>query len=449
MKAMKKAVTILVAGVMACSLLTACQSKPAKESAGTKTPEATADNTAAGESTPTPDLAGQEDKEPVTLSFMTMQTSYIEKQDYINEQLQKVYPNITLEFSHVADNYETTVKTKFAAGDPPDLFDWNGYLSNKTFAEAGYFVDITDDNLNANVLDQFKIAGEYDGRTYGIPTLVQASGLIYNEEAFEKAGIEKAPETLTELKEACEKLKAAGITPFSTGLKDVWVSHQLFWNVAGPNVGDFEEWYYAMAGGSASFLNDKTDKAFELIDIILANTVENPLSSDAANSAHMLATGKTAMCFMVSAQYPEYLKSNENVKLHMVPIPVSEDPADRVMEYEANGIVFAAATGSHVEEARNVLAWLGTPEGGGVLAEVNTSASPVKGVPSYGDPLITEASQWVENGGKTVGFIKTYWPSGLTSEVGKQLQSYVAGTIDKAAFFKNIDDAFVKLANGS
>ena len=84
-----------------------------------------------------------------------------------------------------------------------------------------------------------------------------------------------------------------------------------------------------------------------------------------------------------------------------------------------------------------------------MLAEVNTSASPIKGVPSYGDPLITEASQWVESGGKTVGFIKTYWPSGLTSEVGKQLQSYVAGTIDKTAFFKNIDDAFVKLANGS
>lgn len=385
----------------------------------------------------------------MTLTFMTMQTSYIERQDYINEELQKAYPNISLEFSHVADNYETTVKTKFAAGDAPDLFEWNGYLANQTFAEAGYFLDITADNINANVLDQFKIAGEYDGKTYGIPTLVQASGLVCNMDAFAQAGIEKAPETLTELKDACEKLKAAGIVPFATGLKDVWVSHQLFWNVSGPTVGDFGEWNAAMSKGESSFLNDKSEAAFELIDIVLANTVENPLSSDAANMAHMLATGKAGMCFTGNFQYPEYLKSNESVNVKLAPIPVSEDPADRVMEYDAQGVVFASNTGKNIESAKNVLTWLGTPEGAGVLAEVNSSASPVKGVPSHGDPLVTDGSKWVEEGGKTVGFIKTYWPSGLTTEVGKQLQSYAAGTITREDFFKNIDNAFVKLANGN
>ncbi len=384
--------------------------------------------------------------EKVTLTWMTMQTVYMSAVDRINKSIQKVYPNISVEFVHVADNYETTVKTKFATDDAPDIFEWNGYLTNKTFAEAGYFLDISADGINETVLPQFRASGMYNGVTYGIPTIAQASGLVYNKDAFAAAGIDKVPENYDELKEACEKLKAVGIVPFATGFKDVWVSHQMFWNVAGPNVGDYQEWYDAMIAGTASFLNDDTAKAFELIELVAANTVSDPLSSDAANMANMLSTGKAAMCFTGVFQYPEYVKSVENPNVGLAPIPAAEVGGELVMEYEAQGVVFAAATGKYTEEAKNVMRWIASPEGSALIAEINGQASPMKDINVQLNPLCEDGAAFINAGGKTVGFIKTYWPSGMTTEVGKQLQSFLAGTITKDEFFKNIDAAFSDLA---
>lgn len=440
---MKKATVKLLALSMAGVMLVGCSSpKPTTTTtavAQTATTQASETTEAKGET--------KSPAEEVVLTYMTQQMPYPKAVDQINEALHKVHPEITLDIVHVADNYETTVKTKFAAGDAPDLFDWNGYLANKTFAEAGYFLDITDDNINERVMEQFKSSGMYDGKVYGIPTIAQASGLIYNKDAFEKAGIAEVPKTITELKAACEKLNAAGITPFATGFKDVWVAHQMFWNVCGPNVGDFNTWHDEMAAGTASFLNDKTDAAFELIDIAVDNTFENPLSSDAANMSNKLATGEAAMCFQGVWQYAEFLKSNPDVNLGLAPIPVSENPEDATMEYEAQGIVFAAATGKHTEEAKKVMAWFISDEGVKLVGEINQQASPINcDITVELNPLAKDGDAFVKAGGKTVGFIKTFWPSGLTTEVGKQLQNYIAEVMTKEEFFKAIDAAFVKLS---
>ncbi|XID90264.1 ABC transporter substrate-binding protein [Paenibacillaceae bacterium WGS1546] len=55
-----------------------------------------------------------------------------------------------------------------------------------------------------------------DGKMVGLPLSRDAYlGVFYNKELFEKAGIPSFPETWDEFWEACEKLKAAGITPLS------------------------------------------------------------------------------------------------------------------------------------------------------------------------------------------------------------------------------------------
>lgn len=435
---MKRKLALFLTVTMIAGLMAGCSGTSdttSTDSSGTNS----TDNAVSSEDT---------EREPVELTYFTQSTLLPKAQDQLNEALQEDLPWLSLDIMHVADNYETTLKTKFAAGDAPDIFNWNGYLSNKTFAEAGYLLDITDEPFVDNVMDQFKESGMYDGRVYGIPTVAQASGLIYNKDAFEKAGIETPPRTLSEVEEACESLKAVGITPFATGLKDVWVSQQLFWNVSGPNVGDFNTWYYEMADGNSSFRNPKTEETFKLIDIILANTIENPLSSDAANMSNDIATGKAGMCLQGVWQYDTFLKSDPNVRLGLAPIPVSENPDDAVMEYEAQEIVFAASMGEHTREAKEFMEWLTTENGVRALGEINKQASPINvDVEIDMNPLSQDADRWVKDGGRTVGFIKTFWPAGLTDEVGKQLQRYVAGTITEDQFFNNIDEAFVKLAN--
>jgi len=49
-----------------------------------------------------------------------------------------------------------------------------------------------------------------DGKTYGLPIAASARAMYYNKDLFEKAGVEKAPDTWDELAEAAKKISALG-----------------------------------------------------------------------------------------------------------------------------------------------------------------------------------------------------------------------------------------------
>lgn len=387
-------------------------------------------------------------KENVSLTYMTQSTILPLKAEEINEELQKALPHITLEIIHVADNYETTVKSKFATGDPPDLFDWAGYTALKPFVEADYLLDITDTGYTDHVLETFRSSGMYEGKVYGFPNQVQANAMIYNMDCFEKAGIKETPKTLTELKEACEKLKAVDIIPFATGFKDAWVANQTTWKFLSSNVGDYQAWYDAMIAGTGSFKNDKTYDSFELMDIVLENTVEMPLSSDAANMSHMLGTGKAAMTLLGEFQYDAIAKSNPDVRVAMAPTPVSENPKDAFMEVDGQQIIFCAKKGQHVDDAKEVMGWLASEPGARTIATVSKQGSAFDYDLSDVElsPLAMSSTEYIQSGGKTVAYIKNFWPAGMTGEAGKILQDYISGTTDKDQFFDNMDATFERLA---
>ena len=58
---------------------------------------------------------------------------------------------------------------------------------------------------------------------YGIAIKGNYFGMIYNEDVLKDAGVDKVPETTEELKAACDKIKSAGYTPFTTGFMEWWV----------------------------------------------------------------------------------------------------------------------------------------------------------------------------------------------------------------------------------
>src|SRR5690606_8578319 len=112
----------------------------------------------------------------------------------------------------ISDQYMSSLKARFTSGDLPDLFHMRGFRDMQTWAE--HLEVLTDEPWMAEVLELAKPGATVDGKIYGFPTTVEGVGYTYNKDLFEKAGITKVPVTLTEMKEAVEKLKAANIPPF-------------------------------------------------------------------------------------------------------------------------------------------------------------------------------------------------------------------------------------------
>ncbi|NQX66977.1 extracellular solute-binding protein [Paenibacillus alba] len=432
---MKKSFTMLSMFTAAVLLLSACGASTTKEPSGK-----TAGAAETGKK--------QDAKSQVKLKFLTQVVDYPKYQDQINEALHKTYPNITVEFEHVFDNYDSVLKTKIATKDAPDLFNYAGYLAMKPFVDADQLLDLSNDKIEDLILPGFRDGGKYNGKTYAISTQVLGYGLIYNKEAFKDAGISAPPQTLSELKEDVDKLKKVGITPFASGFKDVWLSYHMFWAMQGATLDNFQQFYDDMNAGKTTTKTDKLVKAFELLDIYNANDGENPLSSDFSNMSHLVGTKKAAMALQGVWSYDEMTKLDPKVQLGLAPIPVSDDPKDATMLADGDGFIFISKDSKHPEEAKNFLRWMVSKEGaeatvGSILKQQSTSvANPHSDL----NALSADVAKYIADGKKTRGFVINFWPSGLADIIGKEVQDYIVKRKTKDQLFENLDASWKKLS---
>ena len=126
-------------------------------------------------------------------------------------------PGIKLEIEAVKD-YNNIAKTRLAAGELTDVYRQIGGIKINDWEK--YYLPLDDLSFADDML--FRDYNSYNGVLYSISTYANYSGILYNKKAFEKAGITELPKTLSELYEASEKLKAAGIVPTSAFYKDKW-----------------------------------------------------------------------------------------------------------------------------------------------------------------------------------------------------------------------------------
>lgn len=210
----KKFIGLLLVTAMMLSLM-ACKSKEEKEpvdSSGAKVE--TTDNDSKGakdqstnDTMPTIDsLKLGTDYADITadLKFLTHRTDIVDSrfQDYITE-FQKLYPNVTITYEAITD-YAEDVTIRLTTGD------WGDICMIPTTVQKselpGIFVSFgTTDGVGKNYdyLNNFA----FDGDVYGIPSTVNAQGIVYNKRVFEEAGVTDIPRTPEEYLDALQKIK--------------------------------------------------------------------------------------------------------------------------------------------------------------------------------------------------------------------------------------------------
>ncbi|MDD4112035.1 MAG: ABC transporter substrate-binding protein [Herbinix sp.] len=138
------------------------------------------------------------------LKFLTHRTDIIDSRfaDYIAE-FQKLYPNVTITYEAITD-YAEDVTIRLTTGD------WGDICMIPTTVQKselpGLFVPFgTMDGVGKNYdyLNNFA----FDGNVYGIPSTVNAQGIVYNKRIFEEAGVTDIPKTPEEYLDALQKIK--------------------------------------------------------------------------------------------------------------------------------------------------------------------------------------------------------------------------------------------------
>lgn len=149
----------------------------------------------------------------------------------VNDAFTKKYPNVKVNFTPVPnENYNASKSSRLTAGsadvviafpkEVPSYVPADNAGDDARLADAGGFVDLTNEpfmkNFTPTILDQTK----YKGKNYTVPTgLSYYSGMMYNKKVFTDNGI-TVPTTWAEFTKACDTLKAKGIAPLGIGGKD-------------------------------------------------------------------------------------------------------------------------------------------------------------------------------------------------------------------------------------
>lgn len=165
--------------------------------------------------------AGQQEAEgPKTLRVLTMQQAgpTPEEMNAIVAKFNTANPNVVVEIEYVSydalhDKIATAMSTTPPAYDIV-LVDDIWYAE---FAASGYVLDVTarlDDNMKANIFESAWAITTVDGKTYGMPWLLDAKYFFYNEKLLQDAGFTAPPTTWEELETMGLAMKEQGLVEY-------------------------------------------------------------------------------------------------------------------------------------------------------------------------------------------------------------------------------------------
>ncbi|MDC7286217.1 extracellular solute-binding protein [Blautia schinkii] len=327
--------------------------------------------------------------------------------DAYNESQDKVVINLT----QPADA-GTVLKTRMTKNDLPDMVAMGGDFNYAELQSAGVLTDLSGsdmlDSINESYMNMlYQLNKDQEEKPYGIPYATNSSGIIYNQDIFEANGI-TVPETYSELMDACETLKAAGVTPFEFTYKDAWTILPV-WNSVAPIIQP-ENFYTDRKAGSTTFADTHAEVMEKYIELVnYAQTDYMGTSYDDGNKK--FAAGEAAMMINGSWAITEIKKANPDINVNQFKFPTTDDAAKNMVNSGVDVLLGVTTSCGDVDAAKDFISFMVQKENAQLYAEEQFAFSAVKGV-EQNDPSVAGVKDDIE-AGNVVDFPDHYYPSGL------------------------------------
>jgi len=357
----------------------------------------------------------------------------------------KANPDVTIDFTILAGDYFTILKSRLASGDLPDVFMTSGGNDIGTFAE--YSADLTGEPWLKRLVPSSIKEVTFQGKVLGFPIWSQAVGFIYNKKVFADVGIRTPPKTLAELEAACKKIQAKGIVPIVNAYQDWWCFEQMFAHFLAQSTDNFADLADQLTNGTVTFADLKpVQQSFAFFDFTLKYGNPKPLETGFDAQCAMLATGKAAIIHSGDWAEPAIMKTNPNAQIGFLGEPTDNQPAKltvgntncwRVMKDSKN-----------LDAVKKWLNWFVTSDyGKNFVSQKMGSIGTITGALPPKSQLAADTYKFIAEG-RTLPWVKPLFPNGFQQEEGASLQKYIAKTATKEQILDEITQTWVKLAKG-
>ncbi|MCP3425905.1 ABC transporter substrate-binding protein [Rothia sp. AR01] len=306
----------------------------------------------------------------------------------------------------IHDTTPGSLSAQFARSTPPALGAYNYNFEMSRFQERGELSDLSDLAEKADIrpavqdlVDQYPT---YPGRTSVIPYSIMGSGVLYNQEVFERHGLE-VPTTYSEFLELCGTLRDAGVTPIYQTSGDAWTLAQGVTDYAIGGMLDVAGFFERLRGqgdaagpdAEVSFshaFREPFERALEIHSFANSNAASRKYGD--GNVA--FAQGDAAMYFQGPWALTEIDTINPDARIGVFPLPMTEDPADRKIRVNLDLALWIPESIPHPDAARELLDFLITPELADEYNQANLGFGVRNDSPPIADPRMNDLQGYVD-----------------------------------------------------
>lgn len=420
---MKKLISIMLTGIL-CFSLAGCAGNQAEEVS-----------------------KSDEDGTEVTIKIMSWLADPVQSGiEKMNQEFMEDHPGVTIEYEAITgDDYRTVLQTRFASGEGPDIFMNAGYSWLDTFQQ--YMSPVTDEEWAQYLPEASKQRWGADGEYYGFPINLQSISYVYNKDLFEKAGINEAPDTFSELKEACEKLEAIGVIPFGIpGSLTARLAHSF--NVALGHHDDPIAFIDQLRAGEASCAEDEAFNEWaDFFEYTIQHSTDDVLTCDDDAIYTLFATEQVAIIQAGSWCESTLKDINPDLKIGIIPMSINDDESTNLIAGDAaDG--FSITDNENTEISKELVAyWALSDTGKNIFKEYQMIPAMTNCEYNASDlgEILEEANQYFKSG----EYFGWYWYDfpDLTADLqfGAIMQSFISGSIDKEEMLEQFDDKIAEL----
>ncbi len=252
------------------------------------------------------------------IQVFTNRTDLVNKdfQSYVTE-FNKLYPNITVTYEG-STNYDSDATTRMTAGDWGDICMIPSSLQKSDF--EAYFQPLGSKTTLEQTYD-FLTEKSFQDQVYGIPSMGNAQGIIYNKKIFEQAGITEIPKTPDEFLDALQKIKDnTDATPLYTNFAAGWTLAAWDAYISGSATGDPDYANQVMVHEENPF-SDRGDMTgpyavyYVMYEAVKRGLVEDdPVTSDWESSKNRINTGEIGCMVLGSWAVSQCQEAGPNPK---------------------------------------------------------------------------------------------------------------------------------------
>ncbi|GLI26639.1 sugar ABC transporter substrate-binding protein [Agromyces rhizosphaerae] len=340
------------------------------------------------------------------------------------EKFEAENPDVAVELTYIGrGDTDVVLPPRLQGGNPPDVMMTDMALVDQ-WSSQGLLVDLgTDSEWYERIPDPLQGILTTGDAAYIMPLEVIGMGNFVNTDLLAEAGVEAAPQTIDELKDACVALSDAGINPmiftggFSAALTVIANGLESSSDAAGD-----------LGSGAATFVenssfNDTVDLIGELSDAQCFDASAQAGLDPWSTALTEFQAGNFAMMPQGAWNIAAF-DQVDGLNYEFTPIPGASAPG---VALDLFGFGWSIAEASaHQEAARAFVDFFADPENLQVLLDAESAYSPFEDAAS-GTPELTAAYDSARADGAIIAypFATLEWPKPLEQEIWDSLTAYL------------------------